>query len=148
MKKIIQRGIVGISVGFAIGQIISIIISLSSGTGEYIACAPEFIASVGNEAMAVAIQALLCGIMGFGFGGASAIWEMDNLSIAAQTGICFLIYSIFMFPIAYITHWMEHSVAGFLSYFGIFAAIFASIWVVQYFIWRKRIKEINNGLKQ
>ena len=64
MKKIIQRGIVGIFVGFAIGQIITIIISLSLGTGEYVACAPEFIALVGNEAMAVAIQALLCGIMG------------------------------------------------------------------------------------
>ena len=101
---------------------------------------------VGNEAAAVAVQALLCGIMGFGFGGASAIWEMDNLSIAAQTGICFLIYSVFMLPVAYFTYWMEHSVAGFLTYFGIFAAIFATMWAVQYFIWKKRIKEINNKL--
>ena len=148
MKKIIQRGIVGIFVGLAIGQIITIIISLSLGTGEYVACAPEFIELVGNEAVAVAVQTILCGIMGFGFGGASAIWEMDNLSIAAQTGICFLIYSIFMLPIAYFTYWMEHSVAGFLKYFGIFAGIFATIWAVQYFIWKKRIKEINDGLKQ
>ena len=140
MKKIIQRGIVGIFVGYAIGQIITIIISLSLGTGEYVACAPEFIELVGNEAAAVAVQALLCGIMGFGFGGASAIWEMDNLSIAAQTGICF------MLPVAYFTYWMEHSVAGFLTYFGIFAAIFATMWAVQYFIWKKRIKEINNKL--
>ena len=148
MKKIIQRGIVGVFVGFTIGQIISIIISFSLGTGEYIACAPEFITSVGNEAAAVAIQAFLCGIMGFGFGGASAIWEMDSLSIAAQTGICFLIYSLFMLPIAYFTYWMEHSVTGFLIYFGIFVALFIFIWVIQYLIWKKRIKEINNGLKK
>ena len=68
--------------------------------------------------------------------------------IAAQTGICFLIYSIFMFPIAYFTYWMEHSVVGFLTYFGIFAAIFATMWSVQYFIWKKRIKELNDRLKQ
>ena len=148
MKKIIQRGIIGIFVGFAIGQIITIIISLSLGTGEYVACAPEFVTLVGNEATAVAIQALLCGIMGFGFGGASAIWEMDNLSIAAQTGICFLIYAVFMLPIAYFTYWMEHSVTGFLKYFGIFAAIFAAMWAVQYFIWKKRIQELNDRLNQ
>ena len=146
MKKIIQRGIVGIFVGYAIGQIITIIISLSLGTGEYVACAPEFIELVGNEAAAVAVQALLCGIMGFGFGGASAIWKMDNLSIAAQTGIRFLIYSVFMLPVAYFTYWMEHSVVGFLTYFGIFAAIFATMWAVQYFIWKKRINDINNKL--
>ena len=53
-----------------------------------------------------------------------------------------------MFPIAHFTYWMENSVAGFLKYFGIFAGIFATIWAVQYFIWKKRIKEINDGLKQ
>jgi len=33
-----------------------------------------------------------------------------QIGIAKQTGIYFLILSLTMFPIAYITHWMEHSV--------------------------------------
>ena len=148
MKKIIGRAVTGLFIGIAIGQIINVIISLTAGNGEFIICTPEFISSVGSEAAAAALQTLLCGIMGIGFAGASVVWEMDNISIAAQTGICFLIYSVFMLPIAYSTYWMEHSAAGFLTYFGLFAAIFASVWAGQYLIWRKRIKELNDGLKQ
>ena len=53
-----------------------------------------------------------------------------------------------MLPIAYFAYWMEHSVIGFLTYFGIFAVIFVTMWIGQYFVWRKKVKEINDGLKQ
>ena len=147
MKKAVKRAGEGIIIGIAIGQIMGVIISLISGSGDYTACAPEFTASIGNEAAAAALQTLLCALMGLGFGAASVIWEMDELSIAAQTAICFAVYSVFMLPIAYISYWMEHSAKGFLIYFGVFTAIFVAIWAMKYLMLRKNVNAINKGLK-
>lgn len=146
-KKIIERTIPGFFIGIAIGQMISVLISLISGNGEFIICAPEFIEAAGSEATAAAVQTLLCAVMGAGFAAASVIWEIDSISIAAQTGICFGIYAVIMFPIAYLTNWMEHSLSGILSYAGIFTASFVVVWVIQYNVWKKKIKDINEKLQ-
>ena len=53
-----------------------------------------------------------------------------------------------MLPIAYFMYWMEHSVTGFLSYFGIFILIFAVIWIVQFIIGKKNIKRMNEKLSE
>ncbi len=145
-KKIIERTVPGFFIGISIGQIICVLISLINGTGEFIICAPEFIELMGNEAAAGAVQTLLCGIMGIGFSAASVIWEIDELSIAAQSGICLGIYAAVMLPIAYFTSWMEHSAAGVLSYAGIFIAVFVITWIVQYLAWKRKLKIINAKL--
>ncbi|MDE6131972.1 MAG: DUF3021 domain-containing protein, partial [Oscillospiraceae bacterium] len=113
----------------------------------YIVCTEEFIGLVGNEAAAAAVQTLLCGVMGIGFGGASLIWEAD-MSLLKQTVLCFLIYSAIMLPIAYFANWMEHSVVGIIIYFGIFAVIFAIIWLIQFFMWKRKVQSINAMLKK
>lgn len=48
-----------------------------------------------------------------------------------------------MLPIAYVTNWMEHTMIGILSYVGIFVAIFISVWLIQYFVWKMKIKRMN-----
>ena len=37
----------------------------------------------------------------------------------------------------------EQSLAGFLSYAGIFTAIFVAVWLTQYFSWKQKIKKMN-----
>ncbi len=147
-KEVLKRAALGSVVGIALGQVISVIISLCVGTGEFIICAPEFTESMGNEMTAAAVQTLLCAVMGAGFAGASVIWEIEKLNIAAQTGICFGIYSLIMFPIAYFSYWTEHTVSGCLTYFAYFAGTFVIIWIVRYFSWRNKIKAINNKIKE
>ena len=102
---------------------------------------------MGSEAGAVAFQTALCGLLGAVCGGASVIWEMENWSIVKQTGIYFAVLSAGMLPIAYLTHWMEHTAAGILSYFLIFLLIFAGMWLLQYGIWRGKIKKLNHCLE-
>lgn len=147
-KRIIARTVIGLPIGIAIGNIVTVAISLISGGGSYIVCTEEFIALVGNEAAAAAVQTMLCAVMGMGFGAASLIWEADSMSLLKQTAICFLIYSAIMFPIAFFAHWMEHSVIGVIIYFGIFAAIFAMMWLIQFFMWKRKVKSINAMLKK
>ena len=78
---------------------------------------------------------------------ASFIWMIDSWSLLKQSAIYFLIISIVMLPIAYISGWMEHSLQGFLVYFGGFALIFITIWLVQYFNYKHKIKQINAAIK-
>ncbi|MBO4998973.1 MAG: DUF3021 domain-containing protein [Lachnospira sp.] len=150
-KKIILRGALGFPLGITIGYLITIIISLFFADGYYSPCVPELISMLGNEINAVMLQALLCGLLGTGFAACSVIWEIEHWSIAKQTGIYFSIICIIMLPIAYVLCWMEHSIAGFLSYFAIFVLIFIVIWVTQFVMAMRNVKKINakiNGKKE
>ena len=86
--------------------------------------------------------------MGTGFAMASVIWEIDSWSLAKQSGIYFSIACVTMFPIAYITNWMKHNAIGILSYVGIFVAIFVITWLVQYFVWKRKVKRMNDGVRK
>lgn len=145
-KKIILRSLLGFPIGLAIGYIITILISLGWANGEYSPCVPELAAVMGNEINAVILQAALCGLLGAGFAASSVIWEIERWGLAKQTGIYFMAISVTMMPIAYFTRWMEHSVKGFLVYFGIFCLIFAVIWVIEFAIGKRHLKQMNDAL--
>ncbi len=142
-KQVILRALLGFPIGIAIGYIITIIISLIFAQGYYSPCVPDLVETMGSEIGAVILQSILCGLLGSSFAATSVIWEIDKLSIAKQTGVYFLINSVVMMPIAYFTNWMEHSLVGFIMYFSIFIAIFFVVWIVQYFIWKDKIRKMN-----
>lgn len=147
-KRIVLRSLLGFPLGLAIGYLITIIISLAFADGYYSPCVPELTTTMGSEINAVLLQAFLCGILGSGFGAASVIWELEDWGLVKQTGIYFSIISVIMMPIAFVSHWMEHSLKGILSYFGIFFIIFVIIWVIQYTIAKHNVKKINDVLYQ
>lgn len=134
-KKILMRGLFGLPTGIAIGFVITLIISICIGNGSFYPVTPELIDATGNELNAVILQTVLCAIMGAGFAAASIIWELDSWSLAKQSGI--------MLPIAYFTNWMKHTVLGVLSYVAIFVAIFVVVWLSQYLLWKRKIKQMN-----
>lgn len=145
-KKLISRGLLGFPIGIAIGFAITIAISIFVGDGNFYPVTPELIAAADNELNAVILQTVLCGIMGSGFAMASLIWELDSWSLAKQSGIYFTIACLIMLPVAYAANWMKHSLAGILSYFGIFFVIFVSVWLIQYAAWKRKIKKMNDSV--
>lgn len=145
-KKIFHRILIGFPIGISIGNLIMILISLRWANGYYSPCVPGLITAMGNEINAVMIQTVLCGLLGIGFSASSVIWEIEHWSIVKQTGIYFLIISVIMLPIAYFMYWMEHSVTGFVSYFGIFILIFAVMWIIQFITGKHNVKKINKKL--
>ncbi len=147
-KKLLQRGIIGFPMGVTIGYFITICISLGWGGGDYLACVPELALAVGSEVGAAALQALLCGLLGAGSAAASVIWEVEHWSMVKQTGLYFLALSLLMLPIAYFSYWMEHTVQGFLSYFGVFALIFATMWLMQWSLGRRNVRKMNEKLQK
>lgn len=146
-EKAIRRTLHGIPCGVAIGYLITILMSLFGGQGYYISCVPPLAELLGSEATAVAVQAVLCGMLGGVFGGGAVIWEIEHWSIARQTGVYFLLTAAAMLPTAWLLYWMEHSVAGVLQYVGIFVGLFALIWLTQYLPTRRAVKKMNEKLR-
>lgn len=147
-KEFVLRVFIGLLGGIVISYLITIGISLALGGGSYYPCAPNLIERFGNEVTAIIIQTVLSAVLGAGFAGSSIIWEMDEWSLLKQTSIYFGIVSVLMMTVAYICEWMEHSVKGILSYFGIFFAIFIVIWIVRYWIWKIRISKMKEGIQK
>ncbi len=145
-KTIFLRGFSGFPLGIAISHIISLVISLFIGKGEYVPCTPLLVQQMGSEMNAVLLQTFFSGLLGATFAACSVIWAIDSWSILKQSGIYFAITSVVMMPVAYLLNWMQHSVSGFLLYFGIFLALFVSIWVFQYILYKPNIKTINQNL--
>ena len=148
LKKIISRGLFGFPLGLSIGYTFTIITSLIWADGYYVPCMPELVELVGSEIGAVIVQALLCGLLGGGCAGCSVIWDLETWGLAKQTGIYFLLITVLMMPIAYITYWTEHSLMGIVKYFGMFACNYAIIWLIQYAFIRHNIKKMNATLHQ
>lgn len=147
VKKAVSRGILGFPIGTAIGTSITIVLSFLLGDGYYSPVAPEMTDMCGSEISAVALQFVLCGIMGAVFAAMSVIWENDKLNLAAQSAINFALSVCTIIPTAYLCFWMEHSLSGILSYISVFAGIYASIWVVMYFGYRANLMKINKKIQ-
>ena len=147
-KKLLSRCIRGFPTGIAIGYILTILKSLQMGNGAYFPCTPELIQVVGSEINAVLLQTLVTGSIGAGFAGCSVIWDIERWGIALQTGVFFLAISSIVLPAAYFMLWMEHSLAGFLAYYGSFTLFFVVICVVQLAIARHNIKKMNASLRK
>ena len=147
-KEIIRRGLHGIPQGIAISYVISLVMSHITGDGNFYTVAVPLVDLLGSEISAVTVQIVLSALIGSGFGMASVIWEIDEWSIVKQTGIYFTLTSIFFLPVSYFLHWMERSVVGFLIYFGVFLLVFVMTWVAQYFVWKGKVKQINEKLRR
>ena len=142
-KKALLRGALGVPLGMALGYLITIVISLGWGQGRYVACMPELTALAGSEAGAVAIQAVLCGVLGAVFAVCSLIWEMERWSLFKQSAVYFSATALAMLPVAWVCGWMEHSAGGVALYTGVFVGIFAAAWAAQYLMLRAKIRRLN-----
>jgi Protein of unknown function (DUF3021). len=147
-KKIILRALMGFPIGVFIGYGITIWISAMIGGGAYDPVVPALVQACGSEIGAVALQFVLSGVMGASFAAASCVFEIENWSILKQSVIHCTLLSGTLFPIAYFTYWMDHSAVGIITYFAIFFGLYLIIWIIQYFVWRKKIRRMNQKIKE
>lgn len=147
-KTAILRCLIGAPIGLALSTILAIVLSLAVGDGQFYAVVPELASACGTEIQAVLLQAICSLLYGAAWGGASVIWEADRWSILRQTATHLAVCSLSTFPIAYFMHWMHHSIGGILAYFGIFLAIYSIIWISQYFIVKRRIRQIDRIVRK
>ncbi|MEE0266297.1 MAG: DUF3021 domain-containing protein, partial [Acutalibacteraceae bacterium] len=116
--------------------------------GNYYPVIPVLVEQLGSEIGAVIFQTICSLLYGAVFGGMSIIWELDNWSILKQTAVHFLVVSTVSLPIAYVNHWMEHTLIGAIVYFAVFAIIYVFIWLSQYLAVKKRVNAMNKKVRE
>lgn len=147
-KETIVRIALGAPIGLTISYLITIVISLIIGDGNYHGVVPSLVEATGGELNAIIVQAVASLIYGAGWGGASVIFQRDDWSILRQTITHFLVTSLVTFPIAYFMHWMHHSLMGVVRYFGIFIVVYAIVWAALYSAAKRNVDQINAKVKQ
>ena len=145
-NKLLKRCLIGAPLGLAISTMITIAISLIIGDGRFYAVVPDLITDCGSEINAVLLQAVCSLLYGAAWAGASLIWEQWSLLRQSVTHL--VICSLATFPIAYMMHWIKHSVFGGVLYFGIFFVIYLVIWLSQYWTIKKRVMQMNEKVQR
>lgn len=147
-KETIVRIALGAPIGLTISYLITIVISLIIGDGNYHGVVPSLVEATGGELNAIIVQAVASLIYGAGWGGASVIFQRDDWSILRQTITHFLVTSLVTLPVAYFMHWMHHSLMGVVRYFGIFIVVYAIVWAALYSTAKRNVDQINAKVKQ
>lgn len=147
-KKIIVRSLLGAPIGIAISTVITIIISLCTGHGDFYPAPHELVDLCGNAINAVLVQTACSIFFGAVCGGSSVIWETEKWSLLKQTLVHLAVISISSFPMAYFLYWIPHNLWGGLAYVGLFIVIYASIWLGTYFNTKAKIKKLNDKLTE
>lgn len=146
-KKLFTRCLIGAPIGLAISTLITIIISLIVGDGNFYAIVPELLTDCGTEMNAVLLQTVCSLIYGAAWAGASLIFENEKWSLLRQTVTHLIVVSLATFPSAFFMRWMDHTVLGILLYYGSFFGIYLLIWTIQYFSIKKKVQQMNDKIK-
>ncbi|MGI5958518.1 MAG: DUF3021 domain-containing protein [Massiliimalia sp.] len=145
-QKLIIRCLIGAPLGLTLSTLIAIVISLFIGDGNYYPVVPQLEQDLGNPLNAVILQSVCSLLYGAAWAGASIIWSLD-WGLLRQTVTHLAVCSIATFPVAYFMYWMEHTLFGILSYFGIFLVIYLIIWISQYQVMKHKIQQMNQKLQ-
>lgn len=145
-KEFFKRAAIGALLGVFINVSNSIIISYCVNDGVYYPVVPQLADKCGGQTNAVAVQTLVTMIYGALMAGISVIWDTERWSLLRQTVTHFAICSAATLPVAYHMHWIEQSLSGVLIYFGIFATVYAVIWVSAMLAMRKKVQQMNAGV--
>lgn len=147
-KKLFRYCMLGFLIGEFYNLLVPLCISVGMGDGLFYPVTPALIEQAGTELNAVLLQFFLSGAMGIAVGAISLVWKQENWSLLKQTGLYFAGLCCALFPAAYFSYWMEHSMKGVLRYIGIFLLVFVCIWLARYLFWKKRVSRINQELQK
>lgn len=147
LKSAVKRGLAGIPLGIAVSFLITLAISLIYNDGKYYPVVPEFAEAMGNELNAVLLQTILSGLFGMVCGGISVIWNIERWSLLKQSVVFFLILLASMLSVAYACYWMQRSAWGAVSYIAIFVVTFFFVWTIQFLVFKRKIKRMNQKLQ-
>lgn len=148
LKTAVKKGLIGAPIGVMIGTAITLFISIAVGDGHFYPIPHELIDACPNEITAALIQFVCEMVYGAVFGASAVIWQYEKWSLLRQTVTHLAIISAVTFPIAYLMHWMEHSVGGVLGYMALTFAIYAVIWAAILLRIHRRIKRLNAGIRK
>ena len=107
---------------------------------------PEYAAHFDNLFMALMVQTLLCGMIGFAFGACSVVTDIARWSMVRQAVTHFFITACVWVPVSVFCWGLGRYLASFISVFIGMLMTYTVIWTIQIIICRREVAQINEHL--
>ncbi|MEH7458212.1 DUF3021 domain-containing protein [Bacillus sp. JJ1127] len=99
------------------------------------------------EVKTLLVYLVTANIVGLIFSFASFVFEKEEWSILKQTMIHFIILLGTFLPIVIWIGWVPNHLVPILICIGSFIVVYFIIWLTMTIYWKKKIEDLNNGLK-
>lgn len=152
-KKSVSRGVVSFALCVTVNILVLMIKTMSTVkmTGDAQAMpelVPEYAAFFDNPFMALMVQTLLCGLIGFAFGCCSVIMEIAKWSMVRQAVVHFLLTACVWVPVSIFCWGLGRYLISFISVFLSMVFTYTVVWTCQIIICRREVARINAQLMQ
>lgn len=139
-KKILILSAIGFVYGMIMGNLIAY---FTGGTlvNSYLA------ARTGSEAASVLLQTLLSGLLGAIALGSTVVYDIERWPLLLTSVVHYLILEISYVIIALALRWVT-SPQGLLIMLGIQLVVYLIIWLIMYFRYRRKVRELNRLLRE
>ena len=107
---------------------------------------PEYAAHFENPFIALMVQTLLCGMIGFAFGGCSVIMEIAKWSMVRQAVVHFLLTACVWVPVSIFCWGLGRYLISFICIFLGMLFTYTVTWTCQIIVCRKEVARINAQL--
>lgn len=151
LKKIMFRGIfsfagtVTVNVFIMMGKTVGAI--NSTGNPQALPeLVPEYAAYFENPFMALMVQTLLCGLIGFAFGACSVVTEVAKWSMVRQAVTHFVVTACAWAPVSVFCWGLGRYIISFISIFISMVITYTVTWTIQIVICRREVAQINEQL--
>ncbi len=121
--------------GFAMGLMVDVF--LITFTGD---------ASMFDNRIMILVQFLCSGLMGVVGMGGTIVYDIEDWGLGRATFTHYIITFITMLTLSEVLGWFPHSVL--LIVFIAFTIIYALIWLFEYFVWKRQIRQMNRELEE
>lgn len=141
-RKSLARG----AYSYCICVTVAVFVSMITGLcGAQSVCMPEFVERVGSDVTAAFLQPLLIGLIGLAFGAGSVLFEIEHWSFLKQ-GAAHLAVTVAVWIAVELICFTPISTPTAISFAASAAATYAITWGIQYFVWRSRVRRINEQI--
>lgn len=152
-KKSVSRGVVSFALCVTVNILVLMIKTMSTVkmTGDAQAMpelVPEYAAFFDNPFMALMVQTLLCGLIGFAFGCCSVIMEIAKWGMVRQAVVHFLLTACVWVPVSIFCWGLGRYLISFISVFLSMVFTYTVVWTCQIIICRREVARINAQLMQ
>lgn len=145
-----QRFIYKSAVGFSLGVFVTIIINVIIGfifNGSF--TSNPYSEVRGNmDFIKIMLELLTGGMLGLVGNGGSVVYEIESWSIIKATATHFIVTMTVYVIVGLYNGWLlpMHSIVNVIQ-IGMMVFTYIMIWLSQYLIYKKSIKDINEGMK-
>lgn len=149
MKKyhVWGRFCIGLGVGIAIGNLVTVLISYAHGNGALVTI-PQLTAFFGNTVDAFAVQNLLCACVGILFAEAGIIFAVERWTFPVKCLLHFGVTAVFYLPFLWLCYFQEGGIWTLLLILANIAFTYFITWMTSYLMIRAEVRSINQKIEE